>query len=92
MTEVPATTGSQMTPTQTGMMIGVAGSAITLHAWALLGFPIHDIPEVPAQIEAIATAMVTVEGYAAHKICEFIGALFRARSNRVAALIATIDP
>lgn len=66
-----------MNPTQTGMAVGIAGAAITLHAWALMGFPVHEIPDVPTQIEAIAAAMVTMEAWVLHHLVE-IAQSFRA--------------
>lgn len=57
-----------MNPTQTGAAVGISGAAITLTCWALLGFPVHDIPDVPPQLEAIATAIVATGAWASHAI------------------------
>lgn len=55
-----------MTPTQTGFTTSITVAATTLVGWALLGFPIHQMPDVPPQVEAIAGAIVAVGSWAVH--------------------------
>lgn len=57
-----------MNPTQTGATVGISTGAVTLVCWALLGCPVHDIPDVPPQLEAIAAAAVAVGAWAVHSL------------------------
>jgi len=70
-----------MNPTTTGAAVGITGAAVTLVCWALLGFPVHDIPDVPPQIEAIASAIVAAGAWGGHSLYLLISQLRGAKKE-----------